>query len=410
MIPFPEAYIVNLGNELLRGFVSNTNASYLAKRLTLLGFNVVGMMTVGDAYEALSKVLENLRAKKGLCIVAGGPGSAFDDITRKVASRTFGRPLTINERVLEELKRLYGGKVGVDRAALERQALFPLGAEPIPNPLGMAWGFSMREDGGLYLFLPGTPKELEAMFEAHVEPLLREAFQLPELSIRSLRVFGLPEIEVEEIVRSLTRGKDLRWGIRVDFPEVVIDVSLKDDLCKGFLEGLRMELHPFLFSEGERIEEVVGRKMRERRVTIFLAESCTGGLIGHRITSVPGSSEYFKGGVVAYHNEVKERLLGVPYHILHLYGAVSKEVAAKMAEGARRCGKTDIGLSVTGIAGPGGGSKEKPVGTVYVGLSDGRETIVKGLRLSGSREEIKTLSCRWALEILRRYLEGIDTG
>lgn len=400
----PSTFILNVGSELLRGLIPNTNGLYLSRSLTMLGFSVEGVEIVGDDEKALYRALEWMRSNMGLGIVTGGLGLTSDDITRKVVSRVFKRPLVLDHRVLDELKRTYKEENASD---LERLALFPLRAEPIPNPCGMAWGFAIREEKGLYLFLPGVPKEMMEIFETHVIEILKETFELPPFFHKTLRIFGLTEVEVEKGIRPLLEERCIRWGIRVDFPEVLLDLVMeKED--GAFLKALRERLHPYLFSEGETIEEVVGRRLREKGLTLFLAESCTGGLIGHRITSVPGSSDYFKGGIVAYHNEIKERGLGVPYRLLRSFGAVSKEVAAEMARGAREYGKTDIGLSVTGIAGPGGGSKEKPVGTVFIGLSDPEETIIKGFRFHGDRDEIKVLSSRWALEVLRRHLEGIE--
>lgn len=400
----PSAFILNIGSELLRGVVPNTNGLYLSRSLALMGFSIEGVRIVGDDEDSLYRVLEWMRSHVELGVVTGGLGLTSDDITRKVVSRVFKRPLVLDQRVLDGLKKTYGDKNTSD---LERLALFPLRAEPIPNPSGMAWGFAIREEGRLYLFLPGVPKEMAGIFEAHVREMLREAFELPRLSFKTLRIFGMPEVEVERAVRSLLEEEGIRWGIRVDFPEVLLDLVLEGE-GEGLIKALKDRLKPFLFSEGETIEEVIGKRLREKGLTVFLAESCTGGLIGHRITSVPGSSDYFMGGIVAYHNEIKERALGVPYRLLRIFGAVSREVAAEMARGARDYGKTDIGLSVTGIAGPGGGSEEKPVGTVFIGLSDGEETIVRGFRFDGDRDEIKTLSARWALEILRRRIEGIE--
>ena len=413
----PRAEVVVIGSELLRGETVDTNSSFITRRLSLLGFDVVRITTIGDDERSLSDELGLVAKKGGVKVITGGLGPTFDDITRKVASRVLKRPLILNHKILEELRKTHL-KTGVENsAALEKQALFPLKSEPIPNRRGSAWGFYIKEKEQSLFFLPGVPSELEDMFENAVIPILKREYEIVESYTYTFKVFGLVEADVEERIKDILHekdGKSVGWGLRVNFPEVWIDLSIKGseeiqrDIYKKYLKQLKDRLHPYLFSEtGESIEEVIGRFLKKRRLSIFLAESCTGGLVSHIITAQPGSSAYFKGGVVAYHNEIKEGFLDVSEDTLRVHGAVSEETAIEMANGARRFGNADIGLSVTGIAGPEGGTKDKPVGTVYISLVDGRKRMVKRLSLSGDRTKIKLLAARWALEILRRYLEGI---
>ncbi|MFQ5900078.1 MAG: CinA family nicotinamide mononucleotide deamidase-related protein [Thermodesulfobacteriota bacterium] len=406
--------LIAVGSELTRGTTMDVNSPYLAGRFLSIGLEVKKISVVGDNETSLAEVLEEAKTKKGFIIVSGGLGPTFDDITKKVAARVLGRSLVLNQKVLDKMKERLVKRGVQHTAAHEVQAIFPLKSEPIPNLRGTAWGFYIRYESAHFFFLPGVPLEVTGMVEEGVLHIINREFNLlPAPSRRLFKVFGLKETEVEGRIKEvLEKDAGVRFAIRVNFPEIHLEISARNglgidghEIMAEYSNTIEESLSPYIVArDDETIESVVGRNLRDKTLTLFAAESCTGGLLGHRITAVAGSSKYFAGDIVAYSNSVKEKTLGVSSVTLKRFGAVSRETAIEMAKGARHLGGTDIGLAITGVAGPEGGTKEKPVGTVYIALFDGVRVRSERFRFFGNREAIKILSSQWALEMLRRYL------
>lgn len=408
--------LVGVGYEIINGNILDINSPFLARRLMSLGFEVKKITSVGDNDVSLAEVIADAKEKRGIIIVSGGLGPTFDDITKKIVSRVLGRTLVLNQKVLDDVENSLKVRGVKPSPGFERQALFPLRSEPIPNVSGIAWGFHIACKAAHFFFLPGVPSELEEMFEKGVVPIIEREFNLAGAPRRYLfKVFGLKESEVERRLQDILKeSSEVRFSIRVNFPEVHLELSGlgSSERCQEvvikFAGKVENRLFPYIIARNdETIESVVGELLEKNGLTLFLAESCTGGLIGHRITAVPGSSTYFLGGIIAYNNSVKEKVLGVSPTTLNECGAVSMETVIEMAKGAKYLENADIGLAVTGVAGPGGGSEDKPVGMVFIALYDGESASCEKFRFYGDRDEIKSLSSYWALELLRRYLVNI---
>lgn len=415
--------IITIGNELTSGEIIDTNSAFMASELTAKGFEVTYITTVGDQEfyieTALLKALEHAE----VIIVAGGLGPTADDITTSAAAQAFGRHLIINKEVLHQLQERFAQR-GIEMPlANEKQAFFPAQAEIIPNPLGTANGFFLRHKGRLFIFLPGVPKELHYLFKEKVLPLLikeREGKEEKEFwRVRTLKIFGLTESAIADRLRDISLANySATLAYLPRFPENHVKIIVKGkaeeetekrlfELEKIIRERLAGRI---LATDEETLEQIVGQMLRKNNATLAVAESCTGGLIAHRLTQIPGSSDYFERGIVAYSNQAKIEILKVPANIINKNGAVSAPVAEKMALGVREISNTTLGLAVTGIAGPTGGSEEKPVGTVFIALAAPEGVVSKKYNLAGDREQIKILSAQIALDWVRRYFLNLLSG
>jgi len=407
------AEIIAVGSELLTPFRTDTNSLWLTDRLNTVGVEVKLKTIVGDDDARLEETIRDALKRSGVVVLTGGLGPTEDDITRKIAARALSRRLMLDERVLEEIKAkfLHFGRRMPEINA--RQAMVIEGAEVIPNPNGTAPGMYVEHEGRVVVLLPGPPRELKPMFEGCVLPKLSERAGGLCVARRVLRVAGLGESAVDERIAPVyTQYKNPQTTILFNSTEIEIHLTAQaksqaeaELLLDGLAGQIEERLGDAVFAfQGEKMEEVVGLKLGVNRFTLAVAESCTGGLIAHRLTEVPGSSNYFMEGVVTYSNEAKTRLLGVPAEMLERHGAVSAEVAEAMAEGVKRRAGTDFGLSVTGVAGPGGGTEEKPVGLVYVALADDAHTEHRRLMLPGDRHLVRWRASQFALDLLRRRL------
>ena len=407
------AEIIAVGSELLTPFRTDTNSLWLTDRLNTAGVEVKLKTVVGDDDARLEETIRDALKRSGVVVITGGLGPTEDDITRKIAARALSRRLLLDEKVLEEIKAkfLHWGRKMPEINA--RQAMVVEGAEVIPNPNGTAPGMYLEHEGRVVVLLPGPPREMKPMFEGHVLPKLSERSGGLRVARRVLRVAGLGESAVDERIAPVyTQYKNPQTTILFNNTEIEIHLTAQaksESEAELLLDGLAGQIEErlgdaiFAF-RGEKMEEVVGLRLAVGGFTLAVAESCTGGLIAHRLTEVPGSSSYFMEGVVTYSNEAKTRLLGVPAELIEARGAVSAEVAEAMAEGAKRRADTDFGLAVTGVAGPGGGTPEKPVGLVYVALADDAHTEHKRLMLPGDRHLIRWRASQFALDLLRRRL------
>jgi nicotinamide-nucleotide amidase len=407
------AEIIAIGSELLSPNRADTNSLWLTDQLNRVGIDVKLKTIVGDDDARLEEVIKDAVKRSRVVITTGGLGPTEDDITRKVAARALGRRLTLDEDVLSEIRARFQSFGVTMPERNSRQAMVIDGSEVLPNPNGSAPGLYLEERGCSVVLLPGPPREMKPMFENHVLPRIANLAGDTRFATRVLRVAGMGESAVDEKISPIyTQYENPQTTILFNSSEIEIHLRAHGRTeadAEALLDNLSLKIEQTLgnsvFSfRGETMEEVVGRRLAMTEFTLAVAESCTGGLIAQRLTSVPGSSKYFVEGVVTYSNESKVRLLGVDKKVIKEFGAVSQQVARDMARGVRHKAKSDFGLAVTGIAGPGGGTEEKPVGLVYIALADDAHTEHKKLMLPGDRELIRWRASQAALNMLRRRL------
>ena len=414
------AWVVTIGNELLRGEIVDSNKSFLSERLLDLELEATRHVSVPDEPEAIAEILRDGASRARVVLVSGGLGPTRDDITSETAAKTFGRALVRDPEALRHIQAYFSsaGRQMTENNAT--QADFPEGAEILENPLGTAPGFMLDVDGCLLFFMPGVPRELYRMTDEEVLPRLRARLDGRGV-VRSmlLRTFGVGESDLDRMLDDLVRDDPTaQLGFRTQFPDNLIrlvvhgaDEAGAEAKLGSLLEQVRERLGDLLLGEDDHhLEEIVGKLLQDKGVTIALAESCTGGLLSSRLTDVPGSSGYLLESLVAYSNEAKIRDLGVSAADIEVHGAVSETVAAQMAEGVRRLSGADIGVATTGIAGPGGGTQEKPVGTVCIALADAEGTLSRRYQLMRERGRNKQLATQVALDWVRRRLLGLENS
>jgi len=410
MIKINSAEILCVGTEILIGDIVNTNAAYISSRLAALGINQYYQAVVGDNPERLERKIREALTRCDLLIMTGGLGPTYDDLTKETAAKCMGRTMYLHERSLERMSAYFASRKIVMSETNKKQAYMPEGAVVFDNDHGTAPGLAMEdEEGGkIIVMMPGPPREMKPMWDDRIEPYLMQ-FSDAIFYSRNINIVGMGESTVESVLRDYmqtavnpTVAPYCKEGeVRLRVTAKVKTPEEGEALCqKAIAEIRRTEVGPHIYGLDTTLEEAAVTLLKAKGKKAATAESCTGGLVAHRITAVPGSSEVFDGGVVSYANEIKARLLGVSEDTLAKYGAVSEETAREMAVGVMKLMGADYGISVTGIAGPGGGTPEKPVGVVYVALatSDGCE--VKQLNLRGNREHIRYLSSNNALAML----------
>ena len=400
------------GDELLRGDAVNTNQSYLGQRLLDLGILATRALCVVDDRQAIvAAIRESLARRPMVLILSGGLGPTEDDLTREAAAEALDRPLEHREDLLEGIRERFAARGFEMGPSNRKQASLPRGASPIPIS-GTAPGFTVRHGETLVVALPGVPWELKEMWQGTVEPLLRTSSSAERgHAVRRIRTFGIGESMVAELLSGFEwRGSDVDIGTRANLDGLTV-ILRGTSSPKGLrkLDDIEARIRTILgervFGEGsDGLPEITGELLRRAGLTVAAAESCTGGLVAKRFTDVPGSSDYFIGGVTAYTNRVKTEVLAVPALLLASHGAVSSEVAAAMAQGVGNLLGSDCALSTTGIAGPGGGSDDKPVGLVFIGSVVRGSTEVERLRLFGRRDQIRERAALAALDLLRRRL------
>lgn len=407
--------IIIIGNELVSGKTRDLNGWYASGCLLSCGLEVSGITTVGDNYDTLSSVLRAAVKRSHSIIVTGGLGPTEDDLTTKIVSRAFDRPLYLDQSVLDHLKDTTN-KLGLSWSpSLENLAWLPRGAK-ILDPKGEMCGFSLSKGDSMLYFLPGVPEQMRESMNRFVIPDILQRYRPANIPRhRLLKVYGLSESYIADVFKGLS--DDLQrvvFGFYPSFPEnhITITVQGKKDAenereLNRTEEKIRSLLGPYIFaSDDKTMEAIVGELLKERKMMLSVAESCTGGLIGHRLTSIAGSSLYFERGVIVYSNRSKVEMLGARQQTIDSYGAVSDQTVREMAEGIKKIAKTDMGLAVTGIAGPSGGTKDKPVGTVFIGLSVDGKILSGQYRFSGERDKVKLTTSEMAFDWVRRYLNG----
>ncbi len=400
--------LINTGSELTLGFTVNTHLSYIARRLAGIGLRLNRQVTVADDREEMRSAIDEALQRSDVLIITGGLGPTSDDFTRDVVAELLGRKLVRDEAVASHIaERIRNRRIRLPES-IYVQALVPVGAQVLPNRNGTAPGLALDEGGKLILLLPGPPRELKPMFEEYVLPVLEKHFDVqPQFDCRTFKVVGLAESIVEEKVAPVLADlPDLELGYSAKMGEVEVRIISHLKSTAGEAEKrIRAALADNIYGTGDaRLEEVVVKMLAAAHQTIAVAESCTGGAISNRITNVSGSSAVFINGCVTYSNESKTRLLGVSEKTLAEHGAVSKEVAQEMAEGVRTRSGADFGISTTGIAGPTGGTPEKPMGLVYIGFATSKGTDVQRHVLALDRETFKFFVAQYALDAVRREL------
>jgi len=413
------AEMIFSGDELLRGDTLNTNQSYLGQRLLDLGIFATHALSVTDDLDAMvSAIRASLARRPAVLVLSGGLGPTEDDLTREAVAAALDRPLEHHEELFEAIRARFAARRLHMGESNRKQASIPQGASAIPLT-GTAPGFYLWHEDTLVVALPGVPWELKQMWQETVEPVLRArreghvSASVEIQDVRRIRTFGIGESTLAEMLAEFDwHDREATLGTRANLDGVTVILRGRGSLeGKHKLDTIQDRVLAILGDRvygtaGEELPEVAGRLLRAAGLTVATAESCTGGLVAKRITDVPGSSDYFLGGVTAYANRVKTEVLGVPADLLATVGAVSEEVAAAMAEGVCRLLGADCGLSTTGVAGPDGGSETKPVGLVYIGSVVKSVTQVERLLLPGQRDQVRERSAFAALDLLRRRLSA----
>ncbi len=410
-----KATVIAVGDEILAGKIVNNNAAYISGELNKLGIRTVRQLVVGDNDDDIKEAFDIARRAGALVVCSGGLGPTADDVTLEAVAEYFGKELVLHRPTLENIEKMFRRRRTEMPQANISQAMVPAGCRVLDNQLGTAPGIIIEEEGIIVCLVPGVPAEMEWIIGRGLVPYLeKQGYTSGRRFERQLRVVGMAESRISDLIG----GVEIPPGLSLGYYPQIFEVIL---LISGFCESeadfkklanpLATRLYDILgyriYGEGiEPLQYRLGEILRERGLTLATAESCTGGLIAKRLTDIPGSSGYFTGSVVAYGDKVKREQLGVPAETLAEYGAVSEETAAAMARGVRERLNVDIGLSVTGIAGPGGGSEDKPVGTVCFGLSwEGGEYAEKR-HIAGDRDFVRKRSAQRALDMVRLHLLG----
>lgn len=413
----PPVEVITIGDEILSGTIVDTNSAMIARKLGSVGLELRRMSSVGDEPEEIIRELRAAAGRARAVIVTGGLGPTQDDRTALAAAEAFGVPLSLHEETLRKLREFFAN-LGLEMTQNnERQAWMPQGSQVVPNPMGTAPGFAIRHEGCLLVFLPGVPRELERMLEESVTAMVLEhcgsGFQV---SSRTLKIFGLSEAKIDQMVKGALEGmQGVTLASLPHYPENRLritvrgkdsqEVALMLDRAEAFL---REKVGAWVYGvDEEELESIVVGLLTKRAEVMALAESCTGGLIAHRLTNVPGASQVLSRAYVAYSLEAKEEM-GVPRELLRQQGAVSAKVAEAMATAAASRSGAHLGVSTTGVAGPKGGTEEHPVGTVFIGLAAEGKTWSQRFRFRGGRGNVKTLASAVALDWVRRFLSGED--
>lgn len=407
------AEIIAVGTELLLGQIVNTNAQFLSQELAALGIGLYYQTVVGDNPERLAEAVGQALGRASIVLLTGGLGPTADDLTRETVAQAMGRELRFDEdvwAVIAARMQRFGRQIPENN---KRQAMVPAGASVLPNPNGTAPGLAIARGDQLVVLLPGPPREMQPMFLSEVRPRLVRMAGASVIHSRSLRVIGVGESALAERISDLIDGQGnptialyAKLGeVEVRLTAKAADAAAASDVIAPIEAEVRARLGLAVYGvDDETLPAALGKLLRQRGYRLTLAESCTGGLIGSMITSVAGSSDYFERGFVTYSNLAKQQMLSVPAELIAAHGAVSQECAASMAAGARSASGAEVSIAVTGIAGPDGGTADKPVGTVFVAVATPAGVQVERLALTGSRQSIQERSAKTAINLARLQL------
>jgi nicotinamide-nucleotide amidase len=400
----PRAEIITIGAELLSGSALNTNAQYLGRELTRLGFSLKDQSSCADKKAAIQEALKRALQRSDVICLSGGLGPTPDDVTREALAHFFQVPLVLSKRQYQQIRRYYRKKGKTVPSLVKQEALFPQNARPIFNRYGIALGFFIEDHGRIIIVLPGVPGELVRLFAHHVKPFLKKRFsQLTPASLLVVKTLGLSEPAImKKLGPSFFKISRFQFGIYPETGEVSLrlyadDIKVIRRLKMHIQKKLGKSIYGF---KDVSLEEAIGQKFTKKNWNLSLAESCTGGQIAERLTRIPGASRFFSGGVIAYSDSVKENILSVSRKLLQEKGAVSAETALAMAVGVRHLFGTKLALAVTGIAGPSGGSARKPVGLVYVAISTPKVNKIWKEIYHGDRLQIQDRASKKALKEL----------
>ncbi|HZK54877.1 MAG TPA: competence/damage-inducible protein A [Desulfosporosinus sp.] len=411
-----KAEIVSTGTELLLGETINTSAHYVAGKLSLLGIEVDYHTTVGDNPERLEQVLRQAIERSDLVVTTGGLGPTVDDLTKELVAKVMDIEMVLDPSSLEQIKQFFSRRKAPMPKNNEKQAYFPKDSKILPNPIGTAPGAMIEKNGKTVIILPGPPFEMAPMFENYVWTELQHTLKpgTERMHERVLKVFGMVESAIEEVLVDLMGLPNVSIALLAKRAEMHIRLVARssdktsgaaEKVLNGAEEDIRRRLGNKVFGrDQETMLGIIGQLLKDEKYTIATAESCTGGLLGAAFTQEPGSSEFYLGGVVSYSNALKKGLLGVSEEALTKYGVVSEEVAKEMAQGIRTKAGSDLALSTTGIAGPDGGSHEKPIGLVYIGLATPEGVSAEKIQLYGERESVRQLTVQAALNKVRLHM------
>ena len=420
------AQVISIGNEIMLGHIPNTNAQFISNKLAAIGIKTSKHIDIPDDPAAIISSIRKAFTESEIVILSGGLGPTVDDLTLECIAKALSRKLIFNKKIAERIKAHFKSRKIKMPANNLRQALVPEGGIPIDNKIGTAPGLIIpltpipspisskweRVRVRALIAFPGVPFELHPMLEQTVIPYLKKKFPSDRIiKSRVIKITGLAESKVNEIIEDILKiGGDVQMGIYPHPEEIHVKITVTekneksaDKIIAGIEKQIRTRLKDYIFGyDNEKLEEIVGKRLLKSGKTLAIAESCTGGLLANRITDIPGSSNYFKLGLITYSNESKNKLLGIPTQTIKKYGAVSKQAAGLMAKNVRILAGATYGIGITGIAGPGGGTNKKPVGLVYIALSTKTKTICKEFRFVGTRNLIKYKSTQGALNMLRQ--------
>ena len=413
------AEILSVGTELLLGHAVNTDTAIVARELSTIGINVLHCATVGDNPGRLEEAVQQALSRSDILITTGGLGPTGDDLTKETVARVAGRPLALHEESLRRIEEYFQNRPWGE--SQKKQAWLPQGCTVLPNDVGTAPGCVFDTDAGkTVVMLPGPPSELTPMLTRYAIPCLAKKENAVIVS-ENLHVFGMGEGSVAEFIDDLMQGANPTAATYAKENEMFVRVTARaanEEQARQMMEPLAQKIRERIGSyvyatDCESLEELVVRELEKAGKTLATAESCTGGLLAKRITDVSGASQVFEMGAVTYANRIKEKVLGVSHETLEAHGAVSEETAREMARGIRLAAGSDLGVGITGIAGPGGGTPEKPVGLVYIALCDGEHTWVRRMAPGSadrprSRSWQRNAAASHALDMVRRYLQGLD--
>jgi nicotinamide-nucleotide amidase len=409
-----KAEIISIGSEILRGQITDTNANFIAQKLAELSIDLNYISAVGDNQKMLLSLLKKALSRSDLIITTGGLGPTEDDITYQVIAKTLHLKLIKSPEAEKNLTRILSSiKIKLSPSNL-KQAYLPEGAKVIINKYGTAPAMILEKDNKIISSFPGVPYEMKKLIEENLIPYLKEKFPPSVIKkSKTLKITGLGESSVNELIRNyINEQTNFSFGIYAHPEDIQIQITTQaptekevEQLLQFSSNQLTKILGDYVYgTDQQSLEEVVGNLLKAKNIKIAIAESCSGGMLGEMITNISGSSGYFQGGVISYNAKIKEELLKVPPEIIKKYGEVSEHVARLMAEGVRKCCYSDIGISITGIAGPGGATEKKQVGLVYMALANGKKTLIQKHQLFGNRQQIRLRASRRALNMLRLYL------
>lgn len=409
-----KAEILTIGDELLIGNTINTNAAWIAQQLNLIGIDVIHHLTLSDEKQDIIKSLDSSLKNVDIIVITGGLGPTSDDITKYVLADYFGGKLIFNEPAFQNIERLFAHRKKWINEATKKIAYLPDNCIPIQNKMGTAAGMLFTKDNKTIVSMPGVPYEMKVMMSDDFIPYLQHKYKLPTILHKHILTAGVGETEIAEKLESFEHNlsKYLKLAYLPSLGSVKLRLTAKGNTAEKLqkiindaTEEIQSKLNEWIFGyDDETLESVIGKKLQSKNLMLGTAESCTGGMLAHKITSVAGSSAYFKGSIISYANEIKEDILGVQKKTLAKYGAVSEETVSEMLLGALKQLDVNIAVAISGIAGPDGGTKEKPVGTVFIGIANKEKQLIKKFSFYKNRAINIELSSVFALVQLRKFL------